>query len=98
MFRVQRKKLLPQLGLGYILGSFGSPSGHPGRHRPGLQDGLFSNQKSKFGYILEALECKMLLYFITIWNYFTALWYNVWPLGIVCGHLVYFSRFGIFGP
>jgi hypothetical protein len=63
-----------------------------------LPDGLFSNQKSKFGYILEALECKMLLYFITIWNYFTALWYNVWPLGIVFGHLVYFSRFGMFGP
>jgi hypothetical protein len=24
-------------------------------------------------------------------------WYNIWPFGIVCGHLVYFSRFGMFG-
>jgi hypothetical protein len=22
----------------------------------------------------------------------------VWPFGIVCGHLVYISRFGMFGP
>jgi hypothetical protein len=31
-------------------------------------------------------------------EYITAIWYNVWPFGIVCGHLVYFSRFGMFGP
>jgi hypothetical protein len=31
-------------------------------------------------------------------EYFTAIWHNVWPFGIVCGHLVYFSRFGMFGP
>jgi ribosomal protein L37AE/L43A len=29
---------------------------------------------------------------------FTAIWYNLCPLGIVCGHLVHFSRFGMFGP
>jgi hypothetical protein len=23
--------------------------------------------------------------------------YNLWPLGIASGHLVYFSRFGLFG-
>jgi membrane-associated protease RseP (regulator of RpoE activity) len=27
--------------------------------------------------------------------YFTAIWYILWPLGIFCGHLVYFSRFGM---
>jgi hypothetical protein len=27
---------------------------------------------------------------MTIWN-------NLWPFGIVCGRLVYFSRFGMFG-
>jgi hypothetical protein len=27
-------------------------------------------------------------------EYFTAIWYNLWPFGIVCGHLVYFSSFG----
>jgi hypothetical protein len=31
-------------------------------------------------------------------EYFTAIWYNLWPFGIVCGHLVYFSLFGMFGP
>jgi hypothetical protein len=31
-------------------------------------------------------------------EYFTAIWYNLWPFGIVCSHLVYFSRFGMLGP
>jgi hypothetical protein len=29
---------------------------------------------------------------------FVAIWYNLWPIGIVCGHLLYFSQFGKFGP
>jgi hypothetical protein len=31
-------------------------------------------------------------------EYFTAIWYTLWPFGVVCGHLVHFSRFGMFGP
>jgi hypothetical protein len=31
-------------------------------------------------------------------EYFTAIWYNLWPFGIVCGHLVYVSHSGMFGP
>jgi hypothetical protein len=31
-------------------------------------------------------------------EYVMAIWHNVWKLGIVCGHLVYFSLFGMFGP
>jgi hypothetical protein len=31
-------------------------------------------------------------------EYFTAIWYNLWPFGVVCVHLVYFSRFDMFGP
>jgi hypothetical protein len=27
-----------------------------------------------------------------------AIWYNLWPFGIVCGHLLHFSQFGMFGP
>jgi hypothetical protein len=27
-----------------------------------------------------------------------AILHNAWPFGVVCGHLVYFSRFGMFGP
>jgi hypothetical protein len=29
--------------------------------------------------------------------YFMATGYNLWPFGIVCGHLLYFSHFGMFG-
>jgi hypothetical protein len=31
-------------------------------------------------------------------EYFTAIWYILWTFGMICGHLVYFSRFGMFGP
>jgi hypothetical protein len=31
-------------------------------------------------------------------EYFTAIWYNLWPFVINCGHLVYFFHFGMFGP
>jgi hypothetical protein len=27
-----------------------------------------------------------------------AIWYKLWQFGIVFGHLVYFSHFGMFGP
>jgi hypothetical protein len=27
-----------------------------------------------------------------------AIWYNLWPFGIVCGDLLYFSQFGMLGP
>jgi hypothetical protein len=37
------------------------------------------------------LEWKMSIYFVTIRNILR-------PFGIVCGHLVYVSRFGMFGP
>jgi hypothetical protein len=27
-----------------------------------------------------------------------AIWYNLWPFGMVCGHLLYFSQFCMLGP
>jgi hypothetical protein len=66
--------------------------------RPGLPDGLFSQQKSQFGYILEGLEMKHVGVFYDTSEYFMAIWYILWPFGIVCGHLVYFSRIGMFRP
>jgi hypothetical protein len=71
----------------------------------GLPDGLFSNQKSHFGKFWRALEWKILEFFYDKLGYFTAIWYtlwpfgicSLWPFGIVCGNLVYFSRFGMFG-
>jgi hypothetical protein len=59
---------------------------------PGLPDGSFSNQKFKFGYILEGLGIKNVVIFLDHLEYFTATWYNLWPFGIVCG------RFGTFFP
>jgi hypothetical protein len=57
----------------------------------GLPDGLFSNQKSQiwvnFGGPLLVCCCFRTVCFI------------LWPFGIIyCGHLLYFSRFGMFGP
>jgi hypothetical protein len=31
-------------------------------------------------------------------EHLTYIWYNQWPFGIVCGPLVHFSHFGVFGP
>jgi hypothetical protein len=51
------------------------------------------------GKFFRAKEWKMLVFFTAIWYmYFMAIWYNVWPFGVVGGPLVYFSRFGMFGP
>jgi hypothetical protein len=30
-------------------------------------------------------------------EYFTSIWHKLWPFGIVYGHLVYCSHFGMFG-
>jgi hypothetical protein len=31
-------------------------------------------------------------------EYFTAIWYILWPFDFVSVHWEYFSRFGMFGP
>jgi hypothetical protein len=66
----------------------------------GLPDGLFSYQKYQirfiylFGYILEGLGMENFEIFYGYLEYvFTAIWYNLWPFGFVCGHLVYFFPF-----
>jgi hypothetical protein len=59
----------------------------------GLPDGLFSNQKSQFGYILEGLAMENLGIFYDHLVYFTATEHILWPFGIFCGHLVYFPPF-----
>jgi hypothetical protein len=58
-----------------------------------LPDGLFSNQKSKFGSILEGIEMEHIGIFYGHLEYIMAIWYIIWPFG---GILVYyFTRFGI---
>jgi hypothetical protein len=51
----------------------------------------FQTKNPNLGKFWSALERKMFVYLMTIWN-------NLWPFGIVCGHLVKFSLFGLFGP
>jgi hypothetical protein len=58
----------------------------------------FQTKNHNFGKNLEGLGMKNVVLFYDHLEYFTAIWYNLWPLGIVCGHLVYFLRFGMFGP
>jgi hypothetical protein len=56
---------------------------------------IFKPKNPTLGKFWEALEWDMFIYFM---EYFTAIWYNLRPFGIVCGDLVYFSNFGMFGP
>jgi hypothetical protein len=59
----------------------------------------FQTKNPNLGKFWRALECKMLVYFMTIWNILRTFGIcNLWPFGIVCGRLVYFVRFGMFGP
>jgi hypothetical protein len=71
---------------------------HISGYQAGLPDGLFSNQKSQFGYILEGLGIENVIIFCDHLDYFMAIRYNLWQFGTACGHLVYFSHFGMFGP
>jgi hypothetical protein len=68
----------------------------------GLPDVFFSYQKCQFGFmqvrILEVLGMENIGIFYDHWEYWSAIWYISMQFGIVCHHLVYFSRFGRFGP
>jgi hypothetical protein len=51
---------------------------HPEREEErGLPDGLFLNQKSQFGYILEGLGMENVVLFYDHLEYFMAIWYNL---------------------
>jgi hypothetical protein len=56
----------------------------------GLPEGLFSNQKYQFWYILEGLGLKKLVYFLAIWYFSTilvyvmAIWYFCGHVGVLC--------------
>jgi hypothetical protein len=56
-----------------------------------LPDGLFSNQKSKLGYILEGLALEDVgIFWSTLLSFVT---YILRTFGIIRGNLVYSSRF-----
>jgi hypothetical protein len=67
-----------------------------------LPDGIFPNQKSQFGLILQALAMEDVGIFYGNLDYFTAIWSILRPFGISCGHWVdfifiwyIFYRFGM---
>jgi hypothetical protein len=60
---------------------------------PGLPEGIFSNQKSQFGQILECLAMKEAGKFYGHLVYFTAISYTLCPFRIFCGHFGKFFRF-----
>jgi hypothetical protein len=64
--------------------------------RPGLPDGLFSNQKSQFWSSLEGLTMENIGIFNDHLVYFTAIGNILWPFDIFCAHLVYFPGFGTY--
>jgi hypothetical protein len=57
----------------------------------GLPDGVFLTKNPNFGKFWTALEWKMLVYFMAIWNILR-------PSGIFYGHLVMLWSFGIYFP
>jgi hypothetical protein len=59
----------------------------------GLPDGLFSYQKSQFGYILDGLGMEIVGIFYEHFEYYMRIWYILRHIGIVCDHLVYFPPF-----
>jgi hypothetical protein len=58
----------------------------------------FKTKNPDLGIFWRALKWKMLAYLMVIWH---DLWQlgilPIWLFGVVCGHLVYCSRFGTFG-
>jgi hypothetical protein len=54
----------------------------------GLPDGIFLNQKSKIGYILEGLGIDNVGILCGHFEYFKTIWYISWPFGIFSPVLV----------
>jgi hypothetical protein len=54
----------------------------------GLPDGFFQTKNPNLGKFCRVLQWKMLVYFIAVSSILR-------PFGIFCGHLVYFSCFGM---
>jgi hypothetical protein len=59
----------------------------------GLPDGIFSNQKSQFGQILEGLEMENVGIFYGYLENITAIWYILWPFGKLVIIWYFFSQF-----
>jgi hypothetical protein len=58
----------------------------------------FQTKNPNLGKFWRACALTMFVYFMTIWNNLRPFGIIYGNNGIVCGHLVYFSHFGMFGP
>jgi hypothetical protein len=64
-----------------------------------LPDGIFSNQRSRFGYILKGIAIKDVpRYFLCPFGHFSAIGYILWSFDIFYCHLVYFPPFWYVAP
>jgi hypothetical protein len=63
-----------------------------------LPGGLFSNQKSQFGQILDGLVMEDVVIFYGHLVHFTVFYYISWTFGTVRGNLVHFFPFWYFVP
>jgi hypothetical protein len=62
--------------------------------RPGLPDGIFSNQKYQFWHTLESLGIENVGMFYVRLEYLTYIWY-MYIMTTFCGPFVYFLLFGM---
>jgi hypothetical protein len=89
---------MPQFGTNLWIRHFGNffpnISGSPGYY-PGLSDGVFSNQKSKFGYILWGLGLKKVGMFYGHLSCSLAIWYILRLFGNSVAIWYIFPCFGI---
>jgi hypothetical protein len=63
--------------------------------RPGLPDGMFSNQKSKFGQILDGIGMEKVGKLVGHLEYNTDIWYILCPFGNLVAIWYIFHHFGI---
>jgi hypothetical protein len=56
----------------------------------------FQTKNTNLGKFWRALDRKILIYFMAIWNILRTLGIHIlWPFGTICVHLVHFYGFGI---
>jgi hypothetical protein len=63
-----------------------------------MPDGIFSFQKSQFGYIFEGLRMEIIGIIYEHLIQFTAVLCILYKFGTFCGHLVYFFPFWYVAP
>jgi hypothetical protein len=52
-------------------------------------------KNTNFYAFWKALGWEICVYFMAIWYIFMVIWYILWPFGIFCDNLVYFTRIGM---